>query len=346
MGSDEEMAEKAENIARGEQQRKTWAGKMLYGGVSYAVPPGERIEENVISPITNMDGSEVDSARPADNFVVSTIANVDTNSKITEIVENPDRNTNTIDNMPPPPPTKEELRSAGCYITPASEMTNELSSTQDRTEPDVTHVPTATALPVKHRLPDALSVIEKQISDMNLDEESITAAVQEIREQTVFEAPKTLYWSEGMDMDLAFLVRSFQSDFPKIAQKIRSKAENNDYGNLCALSVDLITTEECQSRWNALDACQWSELAPNTSSLDAVHKIFINPNILGDKGHGHGAQPSYDQLRTISAGSAPSYLRTPLSFPSTSLQEEETDDEQPIKIPSLQEAISQLVSLD
>lgn len=341
--SDEEMAENAENVARGEQQTKTWAGKMLYGGVSYAVPPGERIEENVISPITNMDGSEVNSARSTDNFVVSTGANVDT---ITEIVEHPDRSTSTIDNMPPPPPTKEELRSAGCYITPASEMTNELSSTQDRIGPDVTHDPATTVRPVKHRLPDALSVIEKQISDMNLDEESITAAVQENQEQTVLEAPKTLYWSEEMDMELAFLVRTLQSDFPKIAQKIRSRAENNDYGNLCALSVDLITTRECQSRWNALDASQWSELAPNTSSLDAVHKIFINPNILGDKGQGHGAQPSYDQLRTISAGSVPSYLKTPSLFPSTSLQEQETDDEQPIKIPSLQEAISQLVSLD
>jgi hypothetical protein len=100
------------------------------------------------------------------------------------------------------------------------------------------------------------------------------------------------------------------------------------------LSADLITIEECRSRWKALDASQWSELAPDTSSQDVVHKIFINPNILGDKGQGHGAQPSYDQLRTISAGSAPSYLKTPSLFPSTSQQEEEeTEDEKPMNIP-------------
>lgn len=340
--SDKEIAENAEYEARGEEQRKSWAGKMLYGGVSHTMPPRECSEENVISPIANMDGSDVHNNHLVDDFIRTRDA--DTIGAKAE--KDSDKNIVRVNNIPPAPPTKEELQSAGCYITPASEMMQEQTSKEDKSEPHVAPAPASVRL-TRKKLPDALSAIEKQIKDMNLAEENVPAAVQGNQELTVLEAPKTLYWSEAMDMELAFLVRTLQSDFSEIARQIRNKAENVEYGNTGALSADLITIEECRSRWKALDASQWSELAPDTSSQDVVHKIFINPNILGDKGQGHGAQPSYDQLRTISAGSAPSYLKTPSLFPSTSQQEEEeTEDEKPMNIPSLQEAISKLVSLD
>ena len=343
--SEEEMAEKEQISARGAQQTKTWAGKMLYGGVSYAVPLGERIEEeDVICPITNMDGSDL-----ADPLPVPPITNAEVNEAGTDSEK--ERNaTPTHEKLSPPaPPTKEELQSAGCYITPASELMQDQALAQ-KEEAAKDKNPVATTIrarPSRPRIPDALSIIEKQISDMDLDNEVEDTMVPSRQESRVVEVPKSLYWSEKMDMDLAGHVRSLGSNFVVIADKIKKGAEEKIYGDLAALSVDLVTSDECRSRWNFLDAGQWCELAPDTSSIDAVHRIFINPNIIGDRGQGHGAQPSYDQLRTISAGSAPSYLKTPSLLPSTSEQKEEEDEVlEPIKIPSLKEAISQLVSLD
>ena len=351
--SEAEMAENEATRARGEQETKIWRGKMLYGGVSYAVPPGERLEEHVISPITNMDGSEVGDTGPETDSDqtkhTTTKKSVIATDKSKVEIER-ERYANSIENIPPAPPTKEELQSVGCYISPPSELTQELSSTQEKTSATTVPAPAhilKTERPTKSRIPDALSAIEKQINDMNLNEECDATVVSKQEESIALEVPKTLYWSEEMDMELASLVHSLRSDFSVIANTLRKKAEDNEYGNSGALSASLITAEECKSRWKALDANQWAELAPDAPSQNVVHKIFINPNILGDKSHGHGAQPSYDQLRTISAGSAPAYLKAPSSLPSTSQQEgEEEDDGEPMKIPSLQEAISKLVSLD
>jgi len=139
-----------------------------------------------------------------------------------------------------------------------------------------------------------------------------------------------------------------QLQFTKIAAELKQRAADGTYGETASLCQNLITQVECQTRWEHLDASNWCEPAPDSTSFDAVHKIYINPAVISN---GHGSQPSYDQLRSISAGSAPSYLRAPMQFPSTSAATEGIEDEEdldtiPMQIPSLSEAIAKLVSLD
>ena len=57
-----------------------------------------------------------------------------------------------------------------------------------------------------------------------------------------------------------------------------------------------------------------STLAPNSSALDTQFKICIPNAILGT---GHGAQPSYSALASMTAGLPPTYLKIPTQFPST-----------------------------
>jgi hypothetical protein len=182
------------------------------------------------------------------------------------------------------------------------------------------------------KIPDALSVIEQKITELQLDANLITErAEQNINSgPRVIEVPKMLYWGEEMDMDLAKFVRSSQFNFEVISSQIKEKAVSGGYGDLANLSQNLITAAECTNRWAQLDASRWSEPSPDSTSFDAVHQIFISPSVLGNQQAGHGSQPSYDQLRSISSGFAPSYLKAPTIFPSTANhnipEEDDIDD--------------------
>ena len=104
------MAEKEQISARGAQQTKTWAGKMLYGGVSYAVPLGERIEEeDVICPITNMDGSDLADPLPVPPIINAEVNEAGTDSE-KESNATPTHEKSSPPAAPVPPPPEERRR--------------------------------------------------------------------------------------------------------------------------------------------------------------------------------------------------------------------------------------------
>jgi hypothetical protein len=77
-------------------------------------------------------------------------------------------------------------------------------------------------------------------------------------------------------------------------------------------------------RWAELDANQWAEVPEQSTALDTVFKICIGPGVLGS---GHGAQPNFQALASMTAGSTPSYLTPPSIFPSVGDIEDPSDDE-------------------
>lgn len=101
------------------------------------------------------------------------------------------------------------------------------------------------------------------------------------------------------------------------------KAQSGKLGMQIKDSARKLTSEECRMRWSQLDAAQWSELSPNTSALDTVFKVCINSSVLGA---GHGAQPSFQAMASLAAGSMPTYLKPPTSFPSVRDEAEEEDE--------------------
>jgi hypothetical protein len=137
-----------------------------------------------------------------------------------------------------------------------------------------------------------------------------------------------------MDLDLARLVGQSSVDFCVVAVAMQSRLAEGVYGDGLLPYLVRLSPEECENRWKQLDAQLWSELPPGLSSLDIIHKIFIKP--AGEGPHGHGTQPSFDQLRSLSASCAPSYLKVPTNFPiaSADVDDDDLDDEDvvPIKI--------------
>lgn len=77
-------------------------------------------------------------------------------------------------------------------------------------------------------------------------------------------------------------------------------------------------------RWAELDASQWAVIPEQSTALDTVFKICIGSSVLGS---GHGAQPNFQALASMTAGSTPSYLTPPSIFPSVSDIEDPSDDE-------------------
>jgi hypothetical protein len=88
-------------------------------------------------------------------------------------------------------------------------------------------------------------------------------------------------------------------------------------------AIALISSEACRLRWCALDAGQWSELAPGTTSSDVVYKICIDPEEVSD---GHGGQLSFDKLSAKVSGSMPRYLVPPKQLPSVRNEDDEDSD--------------------
>ena len=124
---------------------------------------------------------------------------------------------------------------------------------------------------------------------------------------------RPLYWTEEMDMALGRLVTELVFDFEAIAVALRGLAVDGTFGRtMQALSFKL-TYDSCRVRWGQLDATQWSAVHPQSSALDTVYKVYIEPTVLGK---GHGAQPDFSSLAALTAGNMPKYLTPPAYFPS------------------------------
>jgi hypothetical protein len=140
---------------------------------------------------------------------------------------------------------------------------------------------------------------------------------------TIPEEERPLYWSEAMDIQLAKLVKTCVFDFEAICQTMQQLASKNALANPAVFKKpSLLTNEACRLRWAQLDAQQWSTVAPNSSALDTQFKVCISSAVLGA---GHGAQPTYEALASMAAGSMPAYLKVPTAFPSVQDQGDDSD---------------------
>lgn len=127
-----------------------------------------------------------------------------------------------------------------------------------------------------------------------------------------------------MDMKLAALVRQCVFDFDAIAVELGKLMEAGDMGEQAKRNVSLLNSEACRKRWSQLDASQWAQVDPTHSVYEPLYKVCIASAVLGN---GHGAQPSFQTLSALAAGSLPSYLAVPTKFPSVSEMVESDDDD-------------------
>jgi hypothetical protein len=152
-----------------------------------------------------------------------------------------------------------------------------------------------------------------------------------------------VYWTEWMDLKLAEFVRGCFFDFAQVASSFHSFLSHDEFSRLCPagtvkheemkFTLAQLTGEDCRLRWAELDASRWSVVAAeegtgeDVASLPValassvpVYRVCVQPEVLGK---GHGAQPSFQAMSSMIAGSMPAYLKVPVSFPSTSEFEEE-----------------------
>jgi hypothetical protein len=115
-----------------------------------------------------------------------------------------------------------------------------------------------------------------------------------------------LFWSEVEDIELARQVTATMFDFDAASEGLVKK-----------FSKDVFTADACRSRWAELDAEQWSQPAEATNV--ASFKNYVSDSVLsaGAGKHGHGAQPSFENLSSMASGQLPGYLKLPTAFPST-----------------------------
>lgn len=138
-------------------------------------------------------------------------------------------------------------------------------------------------------------------------------------------ADRPVYWSETMDLQLANMVRRHTFDFIKVADKFKALAETGSMGPTLNKETLKLTPECMRLRWTQLDARQWADVGPNSESGVPVYKVHVQVDQLGK---GHGAQPTFQSMASIAAGSMPSYLSPPTQFPSVSdaASDDEDDD--------------------
>ena len=144
--------------------------------------------------------------------------------------------------------------------------------------------------------------------------QSLPSAIVVVDDNDKDNNSRPLYWSETMDIQLAGLVKTCLFDFDEISIKMQELASKKELAyHVVHNNPRLISSEACRLRWSELDASQWSEVAPNTSALDTQFKVCIPNSVLGA---GHGAQPSFSALASMTAGIVPTYLKVPTHFPS------------------------------
>eukprot|EP01038_Epipyxis_sp_PR26KG_P013350 gene13350-17906_t len=138
---------------------------------------------------------------------------------------------------------------------------------------------------------------------------------------------RPLYWSETMDMILAQQVKLCVFDFDEICDKMRIMAEKNELDSQVLFkNSNLLTSDVCRIRWSQLDAKLWCDVTPDSSALDTIFRVCISPAVLGA---GHGAQPSFQSLKSMASSSVPTYLKPPTAFPSVQdvVMDDDADNE-------------------
>lgn len=133
---------------------------------------------------------------------------------------------------------------------------------------------------------------------------------------------RPVYWSETMDLHLASMVRRHVFDFDQVATEFRALAETGTLGLTLSKVPEKLTSECMRLRWTQLDARQWADVGDSAGSGVPVYKVHVQVDQLGK---GHGAQPSFQSMASIAAGSMPSYLTPPTQFPTVS--DAASDDE-------------------
>lgn len=161
----------------------------------------------------------------------------------------------------------------------------------------------------------------------NIIQQSSTWSHPAISTQSIM--TETLFWSETMDLALAKYTKDYVFDFDEIARVLKSKAEKGDFGKINQKLSSTIDGELCRLRWADLDAENWCELSPDAVDDEVIYKVNIQPEILGK---GHGAQPSWNALRSMANSVQPTYLKVPKSFPSINSHESDDDDDGTIPI--------------
>lgn len=151
---------------------------------------------------------------------------------------------------------------------------------------------------------------------------SSTWAVKASTAPAVEAADRPIYWSETMDLHLANMVRRHVFDFDRVSEEFRSLAETGAMGLTLSKVTEKLTSECIRLRWTQLDARQWAEVDDGAGPTVPVYKVHVQVEQLGK---GHGAQPSFQSMSSIAAGSMPSYLTPPTQFPTVS--DAASDDE-------------------
>ncbi len=117
-------------------------------------------------------------------------------------------------------------------------------------------------------------------------------------------AVKALYWSEEMDVLLAKQVQACVFDFVRVSEEMLRRFSNAS-----------LTEEACRLRWADLDA-------GDQNALETNFTCYVTDNIITK---GHGAQPSFDSLSSMSRGQFPAYLKAPNAFPSVADLSDDSD---------------------
>lgn len=139
------------------------------------------------------------------------------------------------------------------------------------------------------------------------------------------------YWTEDMDILLAKQVRVKMFDFVAVAEAIVAAAAAAGPDSKLSASMKRagirpkdVTAEACRLRWADLDAEKWSSVGTDVTPMDTNFNVYVTSGMVSK---GHGAQPTYSALATMAAGSLPTYLTAPTSFPSVADMDDDDDND-------------------
>ena len=157
------------------------------------------------------------------------------------------------------------------------------------------------------------------------------AGVVESREAEQDEPRELTYWTEEMDILLAKQVRAKMFDFVAVAEAIVAAATGPDSKisasmKRAGIRPKDVTAEACRLRWADLDAEKWSAVGTDVTPMDTNFAVYVTSSMISSA-DGHGGQPSYSALATLAAGSLPTYLTAPTSFPSVADIDDDDNDE-------------------
>lgn len=213
----------------------------------------------------------------------------------------------------PKEPTEDELREQARKEEEArQERERQLQEEKERAERE-------------QRVAESFAIYKKQLQARQNQPEDLPQAVRDNQHRNTWhaaatssaledEAPRPIYWSEVMDLELAKQVKANVFDFDAISRCMMTAAKDRKLDNVIVhRNPELLTNEVCRLRWADLDASNWCVPAPGVTAQDTIFRINLTDEILQQTG---GAQPSFEELANLARGSKPGYLKTPIAFPS------------------------------